>query len=232
MDWRQEAACRGMDPELWYPTRVQLHRLRQAQAVCAGCPVQRECAGAADGHGVWAGVDEDTRAGKGRLVLIGQNELARCLGQPDKTVGSWVKVWPWTRPGGVPVPYAVELADRGRRIPLWHADALPEWEAWVQARRPAGANPRGWAPGPVPAGRTPVAVYGITGLGRRYDRDHATVAGWVRRFSERTTNRVPRPVAWSSDRPLWTYAQLRYWDGWVQRRRAESTPAARGKLAA
>lgn len=46
-DWRDRAACRDVDPELFFPAtdigplcRQQINR---AKAVCARCPVQAEC---------------------------------------------------------------------------------------------------------------------------------------------------------------------------------------------
>lgn len=45
-DWMVSAACRGMDPELWFPvTEVGpgARQVARAKAVCAGCPVRDEC---------------------------------------------------------------------------------------------------------------------------------------------------------------------------------------------
>jgi WhiB family redox-sensing transcriptional regulator len=61
-DWRAEAACRTVDPEIFFPVGsardVERH-YRAARAVCADCPVARQCLEAAvalDGvDGVWAG---------------------------------------------------------------------------------------------------------------------------------------------------------------------------------
>lgn len=39
--WLQQAACRGLDPELFYPEQGQ--SAAQARAVCAVCPVKQEC---------------------------------------------------------------------------------------------------------------------------------------------------------------------------------------------
>lgn len=39
--WRDEAACARFDPEDFDPKNS--HVARQAQAVCATCPVRREC---------------------------------------------------------------------------------------------------------------------------------------------------------------------------------------------
>lgn len=49
LDWRALAACRGVDPELFYPVGddwtgpANERRAREALAVCAGCPVRTEC---------------------------------------------------------------------------------------------------------------------------------------------------------------------------------------------
>ncbi|MFE2869367.1 WhiB family transcriptional regulator [Embleya sp. NPDC059259] len=53
--WEWDAACRGADPELFvddapygtgnvnYPDKTRAARVRQALAICAGCPVRRQC---------------------------------------------------------------------------------------------------------------------------------------------------------------------------------------------
>ena len=57
--WRDRAACKGEPPE-WFDAETDENAAR-ALAVCAGCPVRRECfaAAAADraASGVWGGVD-------------------------------------------------------------------------------------------------------------------------------------------------------------------------------
>jgi WhiB family redox-sensing transcriptional regulator len=45
-DWRDRAACRDIDPELFFPTGYGASAQRQAakaKAVCAACPVAVEC---------------------------------------------------------------------------------------------------------------------------------------------------------------------------------------------
>lgn len=39
--WREQAACRGMGPALFFPERG--HSAAPAKRVCATCPVWREC---------------------------------------------------------------------------------------------------------------------------------------------------------------------------------------------
>jgi WhiB family redox-sensing transcriptional regulator len=67
-DWRMEAACLDLAPELFFPVggseeaMIQLYR---AKRVCAACPVQAACLQWAERkgitHGVWGGLSEDER---------------------------------------------------------------------------------------------------------------------------------------------------------------------------
>ena len=63
--WRQLAACRHTDPELFFPVSASgpcLDQVVRAKAVCAGCRVRRQCLvfalGTRQEHGVWAGMSE------------------------------------------------------------------------------------------------------------------------------------------------------------------------------
>ena len=53
--WHAEAACRGMDPSIFYPETNTGSFL--AVTVCDGCPVRGPCAEAGDKEslGVWGG---------------------------------------------------------------------------------------------------------------------------------------------------------------------------------
>ncbi len=64
--WRESAACRHADPELFFPIGpVALTEIRQAKAVCAGCQVRQPCLAyaliAGQRFGIWGGCDEDER---------------------------------------------------------------------------------------------------------------------------------------------------------------------------
>lgn len=68
MDWRRRAACLAADPELFFTvgtTALAGEQATEAKAVCAGCPVRRECLDWAlvtkQDHGVWGGLDEFER---------------------------------------------------------------------------------------------------------------------------------------------------------------------------
>jgi len=67
-DWRDDAACRGLDPELFFPVGTAgpaLLQIGRAKQVCAGCPVRAPCLdwALATGQdaGVWGGTSEDER---------------------------------------------------------------------------------------------------------------------------------------------------------------------------
>jgi WhiB family transcriptional regulator, redox-sensing transcriptional regulator len=64
-DWRAVAACRHADPELFFPPGrddVATDQIAAAKAVCARCPVCRECLAFAIAHrqhdGIWGGLTE------------------------------------------------------------------------------------------------------------------------------------------------------------------------------
>ncbi len=66
--WWQLAACRSADPDLFFPVSGAGPALAQAaaaKAVCAACPVRRECLTYAiftrQQHGIWGGLTEDER---------------------------------------------------------------------------------------------------------------------------------------------------------------------------
>jgi WhiB family transcriptional regulator, redox-sensing transcriptional regulator len=66
--WRFQARCADQDPDLFFPVGSGGPAMRQtlrAKAVCAQCPVRRECLEWAldthQPHGVWGGLDEQER---------------------------------------------------------------------------------------------------------------------------------------------------------------------------
>ena len=68
MSWHHYAACRGQDPEMFFPVGVSdlaQRQLQQAKAVCAGCAVRSLCLEfavlAGVRYGVWGGYSEDER---------------------------------------------------------------------------------------------------------------------------------------------------------------------------
>ena len=70
--WRESAACRFLDTELFFPsskTGLGLVEIQEAKEVCASCPVRQSCLAFAldsrQGYGIWGGYDEEER----RLLL-------------------------------------------------------------------------------------------------------------------------------------------------------------------
>lgn len=67
-DWRKFAACRRAEPELFFPVSAagqSTAETERAKAVCARCPVRRECLQFAlatrQAYGVWGGMSEQER---------------------------------------------------------------------------------------------------------------------------------------------------------------------------
>jgi WhiB family redox-sensing transcriptional regulator len=67
-EWRQHAACRESDPDLFFPvgsTGPSLNDISAAKAVCRSCPVRAQCLDYAlrtnQGVGVWGGTSEKER---------------------------------------------------------------------------------------------------------------------------------------------------------------------------
>lgn len=66
--WRSRAACRHVDPNLFFPngnTGAALGQIEAAKAFCRSCPVQHDCLEFAlesnQEDGVWGGKDETER---------------------------------------------------------------------------------------------------------------------------------------------------------------------------
>jgi hypothetical protein len=66
--WRNRAACRGTDPELWFPASssgaVYDRQVTAAKAICSNCPVRAECLSEALVRipvGIAGGLTEDER---------------------------------------------------------------------------------------------------------------------------------------------------------------------------
>ncbi|MER7918238.1 MULTISPECIES: WhiB family transcriptional regulator [unclassified Streptomyces] len=67
-NWREQAACRHEDPDLFFPigsTGPAQVQAEQAKMVCEGCPVRQQCLDWAldtgQGIGVWGGTTEVER---------------------------------------------------------------------------------------------------------------------------------------------------------------------------
>jgi WhiB family redox-sensing transcriptional regulator len=66
--WRDHAACRDLDPDLFFPagaTGPAVDQIEAAKAFCASCPVREACLQFAletnQDAGIWGGADEEER---------------------------------------------------------------------------------------------------------------------------------------------------------------------------
>jgi WhiB family redox-sensing transcriptional regulator len=63
--WRDEAACRDENPELFFPLPSNPAAERRAKAICWTCPVREDCltdaltTGASEG--IWGGLTDEER---------------------------------------------------------------------------------------------------------------------------------------------------------------------------
>jgi WhiB family redox-sensing transcriptional regulator len=76
MDWRHEAACREVDPELFFPignSGPALLQIEDAKQVCRRCSVMEDCLRWAiesgQDAGVWGGMSEDERRSYKRRTI-------------------------------------------------------------------------------------------------------------------------------------------------------------------
>ena len=68
MGWREDAACRDADPDLFFPigtTGAAFRQIDEAKRICRSCPARIQCLAWAlevgVGDGVWGGTTEDER---------------------------------------------------------------------------------------------------------------------------------------------------------------------------
>ncbi|PWG66787.1 WhiB family transcriptional regulator [Bifidobacterium callitrichidarum] len=63
--WREQAACRNEDPELFFPLPNDRGSEEKAIAICETCPVKADCLQAAlneqDQFGIWGGLTAEDR---------------------------------------------------------------------------------------------------------------------------------------------------------------------------
>lgn len=64
-DWRESAACSGIDSDVFFPSSDDEASTAKAKAVCESCPVKEDCLGYSlatnQKAGVWGGLDANER---------------------------------------------------------------------------------------------------------------------------------------------------------------------------
>lgn len=97
MSWRDDAACRGVDPDLFYPPKGSPVAYEPARALCASCPVAADCLDYAlatfdqkDDCGMWAGTTPMQRRDIRKERGIQATSLLHChqCGAPFTVTGS------------------------------------------------------------------------------------------------------------------------------------------------
>ena len=53
--WRNHAACRGLDIDLFFPKQGGGALNSEARITCNGCAVRSECDADREAHGIWGG---------------------------------------------------------------------------------------------------------------------------------------------------------------------------------
>jgi WhiB family redox-sensing transcriptional regulator len=88
--WRDDAACLGRDPDLWFPDRSDSVTAKAAVTICAVCPVRGACHREAldhpetTCHGIWGGLTELERR-RDRVEAGGAVHPYRGSGGPQRT---------------------------------------------------------------------------------------------------------------------------------------------------
>jgi len=79
-DWRDQAACRGADSHVFFPTSEDVGAINAAKEMCAACPVQETCLSYAvetnQTEGIWGGLTARQRRRIRRTWLEEQRQAS------------------------------------------------------------------------------------------------------------------------------------------------------------
>ena len=71
--WRDRAACRGLDPNIFFPAEGDYVGVERAKHICSPCPVAWECLSYAvetnQTEGVWGGTSRGQRRRLRRILV-------------------------------------------------------------------------------------------------------------------------------------------------------------------
>jgi len=81
-DWRLAAACRDLDPDLFFPIGAAgpaVAQIAEAKRICLACPVRKPCLDWAirhcQDHGIWGGTTEKERQALRSAVNVRQRPV-------------------------------------------------------------------------------------------------------------------------------------------------------------
>lgn len=85
-EWQENAACKDMGNDLFYPNKGETQKILAAKKVCAECPVQKECLemGLEENYGVWGGLTELERKSYRRKHKLRRGETPWAKTLPNK----------------------------------------------------------------------------------------------------------------------------------------------------
>jgi WhiB family redox-sensing transcriptional regulator len=114
--WRDDAACRSVDPSLFFPagvTGLAAIQITEAKAVCATCPVRVPCLDFAlatnQEYGIWGGTSEEERREMRRAARAARRSAAE---SPRP------RVWSGSDRAGSEVPEPAGLEAPGPEVAL------------------------------------------------------------------------------------------------------------------
>ena len=95
VNWREDAACLHVDPDLFFPISMSgrtLDQIGEAKRTCRTCPVKEPCLAWAlrvrDVAGIWGGTTEtERRALRRATARCGRPDVARMEGRRTITTG-------------------------------------------------------------------------------------------------------------------------------------------------
>ena len=106
MDWRHIAACREVDPELFFPignSGPALLQIEEAKQVCRRCPVTDECLrwaiDSGQDAGVWGGMSEDERRALKRRTVRLRARASVLQEAANRQRRSGARIQPWRGAG-------------------------------------------------------------------------------------------------------------------------------------
>jgi len=84
--WRDDAACRDAEPDLFFPDAGDIRsaraQVKMAKLICRGCPVSTTCLSWAlasgQEHGIWGGLTQDERRRRHRRSRLWAAERWPC----------------------------------------------------------------------------------------------------------------------------------------------------------
>ena len=92
-EWAEQAVCRSVDPDMWFPDEGLNNRWNPVFKICASCPVRAECLREAFDldmqYGIWGGTTANKRSKikwRRRGMADRDRIIKRLLGELDDAI--------------------------------------------------------------------------------------------------------------------------------------------------